>query len=551
MDQRYRLGPALGLAVAVPVALAVYARALGVGFLSDDFVHVARILAAGPFGLWSGGGEFLRPLVSLSLALDLAVWGPSPVPFHLHNVLVHALNGVLVGLLAASLARRVGGAAAGGDPPRRIGWLAGGLFLVAPCHAESVTWISGRTDLYAALFVLLALLTWAAHLDRPRLWLAALSAAAYGLALASKESAIVTPALLVVLRPGRRPEGPTGLDGLLVAVRTAWPHLALTVVYLAVRLLVLDHPWRGPLSAAPEAARSARLAAVHLVKLAGAEWPARLAATHWPVRDEPWLVALLTVIPLAVLGVAMWLGLRRRPDVRPVVAVAAVSAGLALLPVLHLPTRLLTTESDRFLYLPSAFAAVGMAAVLTSLARTARAWRMASCGALVVGAALLWWANGAWQHAGELARAVVAAAAEVAGEHELLIAAVPDNIRGAYILRHGLGEALTLERRERLPGPAVRVLTSFDLHHPSSGLVIEAHGRGHLLALEDSHAAFHLKEPPPACLVLEARGPDRLLLEGRCPTPVRAWLSQAAGLATLDRAPPPTPRWTPAEESGL
>src|SRR5262249_44542011 len=138
---------------------------------------------------WSGAengpsfGMHYRPLMIYSLALDYRLHGESPAGFHLTNLILHALNVVLVFLLA----RRRGGS----GPVAAFVAL---CFGVSPRLAEAAAWISGRTDLLAALFALLALVLWQTE-NTLRRWL---SAACLLLGLFSKEVAIAALAALAV-----------------------------------------------------------------------------------------------------------------------------------------------------------------------------------------------------------------------------------------------------------------------------------------------------------------------------------------------------------------
>ena len=86
-----------------------------------------------------------RPLRTFSYAVDHAVGGMDPMIFHLSNLLYHLLV-----LLAMGWVFRE----AGLSLPVTLTALA--LFAVHPVHADTVAYISGRRDLLAALFSLLA-----------------------------------------------------------------------------------------------------------------------------------------------------------------------------------------------------------------------------------------------------------------------------------------------------------------------------------------------------------------------------------------------------------
>ncbi len=87
------------------------------------------------------------PLTIFSFLLDYSWTGMDPTGYHATNILLHAVNGVLVCMLISQLTGSWG-----------VGWLSAALFLVHPVQIESVVWISSRKGLLSASFMLLALL---------------------------------------------------------------------------------------------------------------------------------------------------------------------------------------------------------------------------------------------------------------------------------------------------------------------------------------------------------------------------------------------------------
>ena len=128
-----------------------------------------------------------RPFVVFSLSVDYAIWKRWAPGFRLTNLAVHAINGVLVFSLYQSIA------GAGIVP-----LIAMIIYLVHPVHTEAVTTIVGRSELFAACFLLAA---WLLFRQGRTGW----AALAFLLALLSKENAIVLPAILLLTSPrGRR-----------------------------------------------------------------------------------------------------------------------------------------------------------------------------------------------------------------------------------------------------------------------------------------------------------------------------------------------------------
>ena len=172
------------LAALAALAAAVYWPALSIGLLSDDFVLLER---ASAWTLIDPAWEMVRPL-------PLALWGgiarvlPAlwlPPALHLLNVGLHAVNAWLMTLLM----RRFGYSAT-------VARIAAVGFLLFPASVEAVAWISGVFDVLLTTLAL-AMAGLAVSTARPvaSTWAAI---GMTGLALATKETAIVLPALILI-----------------------------------------------------------------------------------------------------------------------------------------------------------------------------------------------------------------------------------------------------------------------------------------------------------------------------------------------------------------
>jgi hypothetical protein len=190
---RESLAPYLGgggsAALLLAAALALYGNTLGNDFVWDD-----RLSAAAP-SLAARTGSFHRPVVMLSFMLDGSLWGAWPGGFHLTNIVAHAGVAWLLRTLVLAAGMDAGVALA-----------AGLVFLAHPVQSEAVAYISGRTDILCAFWLLLALLAWQ-RARRGADVFALGASAALALALFSKETAVLVP--LVLLLPGLR----AGTDG--------------------------------------------------------------------------------------------------------------------------------------------------------------------------------------------------------------------------------------------------------------------------------------------------------------------------------------------------
>jgi protein O-mannosyl-transferase len=174
---------------------------LGGGFLSfDDEAHLLNNAAWREPGAlrWALGLNWVHwyPLTWASFALDHALWGLKPFGYHLTAVLLHAVNAALAFFLFDRLLEK----SRAPLPQRRAAAAFGALlFALHPLRAESVAWVTERSDLLSGGFILGTALAWL-H-GRP-----GLAALLHGLGLAAKGVGAPLPvvfALVDALGAGR------------------------------------------------------------------------------------------------------------------------------------------------------------------------------------------------------------------------------------------------------------------------------------------------------------------------------------------------------------
>ena len=350
----------LYLAVAL-CAVVVHLGALWNRYAVDDTYIVAlNPVVQQPATFWRAflqpywperlAGTLYRPLVVATFALDHLVAATAWV--HAVNLLWHA--GVSVAV--AVLVRRWAGVVAAA--------VAGALFAVHPVHVEAVATAVGRSELMAALFILLAVY---AVLERGSV---AWSAAAFGAGLLSKENAVVAPVLIAwAWAAGVRPLPPRRE---LAWYAAAWGLVA--VAYGAIRWVVLRSNAGLDLLApvfADTGPVQVRLTAVaafgDVARLL--LFPLHLSADYSPnertavrsLADARFLLGLLCLVGWGLLVALAW---RRR---RGTEAFGLGWIAIAYLPVANLlfPTGVLIAE--RNLYLPSVGLAVAAGAACGGL----------------------------------------------------------------------------------------------------------------------------------------------------------------------------------------
>lgn len=334
--------------MAALVALCVYAPALRYGFVWDDRTlivedvrlrSISALVPAITGDFFSASSDvapygYFRPTVTLSYAWDLWIWGERAIGFHLTNIVAHAVVSAGVCALGTSLGMR---------PVAAL--LAGLLFAVHPIHLESVAWISGRTDVFAALLLLPYMFLVDARSTRA----AMIGGVALAAALCAKELAIVGPCIAWLCKPAcRRP-------------RTLWIAGVVIGAYALLRLGVIPvRPSPGPPHGAWNHVTSALSALPAYLGMA-VPW-SQSPYLQWPpasgLLDPRTIFGLASLTAAGALAVAL-------PGVGPLLASAFVS----LVPALNFirvaaPNDMGFPTAERFAYLPSLFFALGIARAL-------------------------------------------------------------------------------------------------------------------------------------------------------------------------------------------
>jgi Tfp pilus assembly protein PilF len=129
-------------------------------------------------------GGFYRPVLMLVYFLIYQLFGLSTSAFHAVNVVLHTANACLVYRLGRKL---------NFNPSASLG--AALIWGLHPIHTEAVTYISALGELLYSFFCLLGLVVVLPDCAPRKLWLSGLL---FVLALGSKESAVVFPALVVI-----------------------------------------------------------------------------------------------------------------------------------------------------------------------------------------------------------------------------------------------------------------------------------------------------------------------------------------------------------------
>jgi len=128
-----------------------------------------------------------HPLTWLSHALDSEIYGTGPAGPHEVNVILHALDAVLLFWVLMRSTGFVGRSFA-----------VAALFAVHPINVEPVVWVAERKTMLSMLFFLAALGAYARYARRPGVLRYSIVAVLYALALMAKPQVITLPLILLL-----------------------------------------------------------------------------------------------------------------------------------------------------------------------------------------------------------------------------------------------------------------------------------------------------------------------------------------------------------------
>lgn len=178
-----------GAGLIILVTIVAYVPSMNGKFLWDDreLVIDNPIVKShdGLYRAWcTTEAQDYYPLTASLSWMEWRLWADHAVGYHLVNILLHAVSGVLVWMILRRL--KIPGA-----------WLAGLIFVVHPVNVATVAWISEQKTLLSMLFYAIAILLFL-QFDEDRHWRwYGLSLAAFVLALLSKSAVVMLPVVLL------------------------------------------------------------------------------------------------------------------------------------------------------------------------------------------------------------------------------------------------------------------------------------------------------------------------------------------------------------------
>ena len=325
-------------------------------FVSSVWMHMSP----------SAPGNYYRPLFLLLLRACYSVFANRPLGWHLAAVALHLVVTGLTFVLVRKMTRQF-----------TMAWLAALIFGVHPVHHEVVAWISGMTESLFAIMFLASFLAYLQSLEKSKTIWMTVSCAFYALALLSKETAIVLPAL--VFAHGWIAYGPDENDAHLEnpgrfkkSLTPAIFYLPIAFLYLLVRNRVLSGLGHS-FSSASFVTWFLTLPSILFFYVKHWFFPVGLAESYdlfYQPKPSFAHVLLPALVVIAVVG-AVWMSRKRLGTKAVGYAVAWIL--LPLLPALDTfvfrPDELVR---DRYFYVPSIGAAFLVALIIVRAAKTGR-----------------------------------------------------------------------------------------------------------------------------------------------------------------------------------
>ena len=245
-----------------------------------------------------------HPLTMMSLMADASVYGSFAGGYHLTNILLHAINVVLLWILI----RRMTG----------LFWPAvvvAMLFAVHPLNAESVAWIAERKNVLSTFFFILTVLAYLRYAENPRPVGYLLTLILFVLGLLAKAMLVTLPFLLFLLdywplqrifRAQNSPEA-NAVSDLRRLVLEKIPFLAVSAADCIITYFTQAHAGAvSSLASLPFESRALNIPVAYLMYVEKSFWPANLCVFYAFPEKQAVAPAVISLVLLIMGTVAAW-----------------------------------------------------------------------------------------------------------------------------------------------------------------------------------------------------------------------------------------------------
>jgi len=327
------------------------------------YLNVDRLDLRGLF-LPGKSGYYYRPLLGLTLYFDSFIWGMRESFMHLENIIFHAVNVILVYFITIKVANSYS------FENKVLPLCAALVFAVHPINTESVNWISGRTDLLACIFTLLAILLLFIALQRENILIGFAASAAFLLSCFAKEVAVCALPGLIFLVVCYDKQG-----SILERIQKRWLYAvflaAATVTYFLFRFYAFNRGDSGmklasetvklPASNAFDAIRIVLKVLGFYTKKLFAPWPLNFAIVQ--ISDY-----------YVIIGVVLLVGLVYILYKRTIISALFLTSICIVLPALLAAFGKMTWTplAERYLYIPAATFCIAISLILCNYLKNAK-----------------------------------------------------------------------------------------------------------------------------------------------------------------------------------
>jgi protein O-mannosyl-transferase len=178
------------------VILWLYSPALNGHFIFDDLsLPFCKPIRHASLSAWISNYG-VRPILIISYWLNYRVSGDNPFSYHFVNLLIHFVNSALVFLVLLRILQKAGWIGHKASVASAIGSV---VFAIHPLQTESVSYVAGRSESLAALFLLLAYVVFLYRREEAiSWWEASLVLVLFGTAVKTKENAVALAPILLL-----------------------------------------------------------------------------------------------------------------------------------------------------------------------------------------------------------------------------------------------------------------------------------------------------------------------------------------------------------------
>ena len=389
-------------------------------FLNDDNIFIPA----------SKGFNFLygtsfRPVSDLTLQADYLLWNTNAAGYHFTNFFMHLVTTILFFFFTGKMLDRYGLNEVSSYKPLA----AAVLFFFYPFHSEAVFWIIGRGALLGALFGLASVLLYL-YRQKSR-WYLVTSIAFFFVGAFAYETIWIVPLIVLFI---------TYFDIKLfplqkrLLIKDAIIFCSFFVLYIIIRTSIIGEIGGSPYGSAA----IMKFNAFSLLK----NYNIMIGRTFLPPMQSAVLFIVFYII-LLVLGFFFFRKMILTKRISKSLVITASVFLLSFVPVITLGVDLHDSESERFLYFPSVFAAVLLAEAIFELGKTPQMriffFSLLFCAAVFYFAA----AASVYQVSSNVAKVSMTAVSGLKNNSNIYCINLPSQYKGGLIYRNGFKEAVS------------------------------------------------------------------------------------------------------------